>query len=255
AELFADLQHAYNEIQEVDTLKSNFLSTISHELRTPLTSILGFVQLILEGRADGPINETQRRLLMRVVDKSRDLHSMVNDILEIAEIQAEGLVRLDPEPVAVEEIVGQVIDRVAQRRRTAEVEIEHRLPAQPLPLVMGDFQAVERVFYHIIDNALKFIPVRGKVAVSYRSLPGHVEVSVQDTGIGMAPEHLGKIFDHFYQIENDLSRAYNGVGLGLTITKKLLTLLDAPIHVESELGKGTTMTVSFKVADVEEPAP
>jgi signal transduction histidine kinase len=247
AELYADLRHAYSEIQAVDTMKSNFLSTISHELKTPLTSILGFVQLIRDGKA-GAVNPTMHRLLDKVVAKSRDLGHMVNDILEIAELQAESLVRIDREAVGVEEVVERAIHRVAQRRRSASVEIEHHRPAEPLPRVLGDEQALERIFFHIIDNAVKFIPVAGKVTIRYRAAPRNVEVAVRDTGIGIAPQHLHRIFDHFYQIDSDLGRAYNGVGLGLAVTKKLLTILGGQIRVQSTPGRGSTFRLSFPIA-------
>lgn len=251
AELYDDLRRAYTEIQEVDRMKSNFLSTISHELRTPLTSILGFVQLMANGRT-GPVNDEQQRLLEKVVDKSRDLQSLVNDILEVAEIQAGGLVRLDPEPVALEDVIDHVIARVVQRRRAPHVTVEHRRPAQPLPPVLGERQALERIFYHLIDNAVKFIPQAGRVTVRHRVTRRTVQTSITDTGIGMAPQHLEKIFEHFYQIDSDLNRTFNGVGLGLTITKKLVNLLGAKIEVQSTPGKGSTFCVSLRIAPVDE---
>ncbi|MBN1477975.1 HAMP domain-containing histidine kinase [Candidatus Sumerlaeota bacterium] len=250
AELFADLRQAYSEIQEVDRMKSNFLSTISHELRTPLTSILGFAQLILSGRT-GEVNPEITRLLEKVVGKSRDLQRMVNDLLEIAEIQAGGLVRLEQEPIGLEAILTRVIDRVAERRERESVQIEHRHPEGPLPPVLGDERALERVFYHLIDNAVKFSQDNGHVSVGYRKTAQRVEVTVRDDGIGIAPQNLERIFDHFYQVDSELNRHHSGIGLGLTITKKLLGQLNGDIEVKSRPGKGSLFRVSFPVVTAE----
>jgi signal transduction histidine kinase len=247
AELFDDLRQAYSEIQEVDRMKSNFLSTISHELRTPLTSILGFVQLILSGRV-GEVNPDTVRLLDKVVGKSRDLQRMVNDLLEIAEIQAGGLVRLEHEPIGLETILTRVIDRVVERREQASVQIEHTRPEKRLPPVLGDERALERVFYHLIDNAVKFSPDKGHVRVGYRKTAQRIEVMIRDDGIGIAPQNLERIFDHFYQVDSDLNRHHSGIGLGLTITKKLLSQLNGSIEVKSRPGKGSQFRVSFPVA-------
>lgn len=253
AELYGDLRRAYAELQAVDSMKSNFLSTLSHELKTPLTAILGFVQLILQGKA-GEINPTARRLLAKVVDRAHDLGEMVNDLLEIAEIEADGLVQIDREPVVLEDVVERAIQRVAKRRHSADVLIEHRRPERPLPPVLGDQGAIERIFYHLVDNAVKFTPGPGKVTVAYRATAHRVQATVRDTGIGIAPQHLEQIFDRFFQVDGDLSRAYSGVGIGLAVTKKLLTLLGAEIHVTSRLGKGSTFRLTFPITPTAEGA-
>jgi signal transduction histidine kinase len=209
--------------------------------------ILGFAQIISAGRAGG-VNAEIKRLLDKIVDKTRDLHSMVNDILEITEIQAGGLVHLSRHPVRIVPLVDKVLERISTRRMTSDVKITHERPSSPVPGVLGDEQAVERIIYHVVDNAVKFIPLRGEVTVSHRLAGDRLEVCVKDTGIGIAPEHLENIFEHFYQVESELNRSYSGVGLGLTITKRLADLLEATIDVKSQPGTGSTFRVGFPVA-------
>jgi signal transduction histidine kinase len=244
AELYDDLRRAYSEIEAVDAMKSNFLSIISHELRTPLTSILGFVQLIRDGRV-GEINATVHRLLDKVVMRSRDLTNLINDLLEIAELQAGGLVHLELEPVATEDAVEEAIQREEQRRHDLNVTIEHRRPSKKIPPILGDEQALARVLRHIIDNAVKFNREGGKVTIRHRATARHVEISIRDNGPGMAEGELQKIFDHFYQADGDLTRAHGGVGLGLSIVKKVLSCLNGQIEIESRPGRGTTVRVTF----------
>jgi signal transduction histidine kinase len=253
AELFSDLRRTYDELEAVDRMKSNFLSVVSHELRTPLTSILGFVQLIRDGRC-GEINPAMHRLLDKVVGKSQDLARLINDLLEIAELQSEALINLDLEPVALDEAVDEAIQHEEHRSADRSVRIVHRRPKRELPLVMGDSRALERLAYHLIDNGVKFNDGGGSVTIDYRATAKHVDLRVRDTGKGMSQEECRRIYEDFYQGDGNLTRKHGGVGLGLTIVKKLMHLLNGEIQVESELGKGTTIRLRLPVAPTEDPA-
>jgi signal transduction histidine kinase len=194
------------------------------------------------------------RLLDKVVGKSQDLARLINDLLEIAELQSEALINLDLEPVALDEAVDEAIQHEEHRSADRSVRIVHRRPKRELPLVMGDSRALERLAYHLIDNGVKFNDGGGSVTIDYRATAKHVDLRVRDTGKGMSQEECRRIYEDFYQGDGNLTRKHGGVGLGLTIVKKLMHLLNGEIQVESELGKGTTIRLRLPVAPTEDPA-
>ncbi len=249
-ELYGDLEEAYAQLQEIEAMKSNFLSTISHELRTPLTSITGFTQVLLSDRA-GPISDHQRELLSRIHRHSNRLASMVNDLLEVAEASCGPGPMLSLEPVDPLSAVMAAIARVEQRGRAKQVDIQPRVDG-PIPMIMANPKALERVLFHLMDNAVKFSPNEGQVAVSFRIRGESLCIDIQDNGIGISKNHLKKIFDGFFQADSRLSRNYEGLGIGLTLTKNLLDAMGASIAVESHLGRGSRFSPEFRIAPPEE---
>lgn len=245
-ELVEELTMAAQRMREVDQLKTNFLSIVSHELRTPLTSIVGFVHLLKEGKT-GEVSPQQQDLLTRVANHSIHLQSMVNDILEIAEVESGGIVNVSPQAVDPVAALRKVIPKVESRRSTREVTVEPLLP-EPVPEIITDPNALERIYYHVLDNAIKFIPEAGKVTIEFKKVQKRLDISVTDTGIGISPKNLKQIFDHFYQIDYRLERAYGGMGIGLTVVKLLLDATGGTLHIESEPGKGSRFTISYPLA-------
>jgi len=244
-ELVEELTLTAQRTRELDRLKTNFLSIVSHELRTPLTSIIGFVHLLHQGKA-GEMSEQQKDLLARVANHSGHLQNMVNDILEIAEVESGGIVSVVPQPVDPIAVLWRVIPKMESRKSSRKVSVEPLIEG-PVPEVRTDPTALERIYYHLIDNAIKFIPQQGSVTISFRQTGNRLEITISDTGIGMTPENLKKVFDHFYQVDYRLERAYGGMGIGLTVVKLLLDATGGTLNVESTPGEGSRFTISFPV--------
>ena len=242
---YGQKESAYAELQEIDSIKSNFLSTISHELRTPLTAISGFTQILLASRV-GKISDEQREFLMRIQRHTHHLGDMVEDLLELAESQHEGLAEADLHACDPLTALMNVIPRLEYRRRSKHVVIEPRI-AGKVPSVLATEKALERVMFHLLDNAVKFSPTGGRVLVSFRTEGANLFIEIEDHGIGIAEENLKKIFEGFYQVDNRLIRNYQGLGIGLTLTKKLLMGIGGSIDVKSQVGEGTTIVVKFRV--------
>ncbi len=244
-EVSSDLSRAYKELKQLDQMKSNFLSTISHELRTPLTAIGGFVELLVEERI-GPINENQRSLLSRVSKNTGHLSRLVNDLIEVAEIAAEGAVEVEMSAVEPLAVLMDTLPKLEQRRRAQEVRI---IPVveNVIPRIYTDERSLGLIYYHLLDNAVKFSSEGDTVEVGFEPQDGSLAISVRDRGCGIPKENLEHIFLEFYQVDNTLTRKHEGLGLGLAVTKMLLAATHGRIQVESEPGRGSTFTVIFPV--------
>lgn len=247
-ELVDEMTQVTQRLQEVDRLKSSFLSIVSHELRTPLTSIIGFVHLLTEQKA-GPIAEPQLDLLRRIAHHSQHLHGMVNDLLEIAEVESGGMVNTDPGPIDPLVAVVNTIAKVEARRGRKDLHIEPVITAS-VPQILCDVTSFERICFHLLDNALKFTRgPAGRVTVEFERRGGELDIAICDTGIGISPDHLKRIFDHFYQVDFRLERAYSGLGIGLSVVKMLLEASGGKISAESKLGQGSRFTITYPVAE------
>ena len=246
AVLYNNLQSAYNDLKEIDILKSNFLSTISHELRTPLTTIYGFLELLVDGKV-GPIPERQRNLLLRAAKNSAHLINMVKDLIDVAELQTYGVTNIKIGPVDPLPLVLTAINRVRKRKDYKPVNINPVIEGD-VPRILTEENSLERIIYHILDNAVKFSPNEGKVSIRFLEENEELHISIIDEGIGIQPEHLSRIFDSFYQADAKLSRAFDGMGLGLSITRLLLSATGGKIHAESTPGKGSTFTILYPIA-------
>ncbi|MGC8841808.1 MAG: sensor histidine kinase [Candidatus Sumerlaeaceae bacterium] len=243
--LLEELRESTARLQEVDRIKSNFLSIISHELRTPLTSIVGFVQILQEEKA-GPLTNFQRDLLRRVAYHAANLQSMVNDLIEIAHVEAGGMINVQLQAVDPLSALLKTIPKVESRRGSKRVSIEPVVTCE-VPLVRSDPTALERIFFHLLDNAVKFIPDQGHVRIFFLPREEWLDIVIEDTGIGISPENLRRIFDYFYQVDSRLERAYGGMGIGLTVVKLLLEATGGQIRAESTPNVGSRFTVSYPI--------
>ena len=248
AEMNADMARTYEDLKQLDLMKSNFLSIISHELRTPLTSMSGFVELILDEKV-GPINDNQRTLLTRVSKNTGHLVHLVNDLIEVAQTKAEGTMEVEMGPVDPLNVLMNTLPKLEQRRRETNVEIEPKLNFNSVPRVLTDERAFGRILFHLLDNALKFSQPGGSVEVRFRVEDDEFLVDVADKGVGIPKEKIKLIFDHFYQVDGSLTRSYEGLGLGLAVTRILAQACRARILVKTEEGKGSTFTVVFPLYD------
>lgn len=238
-----ELNRAYSDLKQLDQMKSNFLSVISHELRTPLTAMAGFVDLIVDERC-GPVNENQRTLLTRVAKNTHHLCHLVNDLIEVAHIEAEGTIEVTVASVDPLTVLMDTIPRLEQRRREADVKVEPIIDG-PVPRILTDEKALGRIFFHLLDNGMKFSPPGSTVDVRFRVQENELFIEIRDRGVGISRDEIRHIFDHFYQVDNTLTRGFEGLGLGLAVTKMLIQATRGRLLVESEEGQGSTFTMVY----------
>ena len=240
-----DLMEKTGQLERANQYKSEFLANMSHELRTPLNSSLILAKLLQDNKP-GNLSAEQVRYASTIYSANTDLLSLINDILDLAKVES-GHMEVEAEPITLEAIVQSLrrtFDPIAQDRRLA-LRIERGQDA-PLSLTT-DHQRLMQVLKNLLSNAFKFTST-GEVSVVIRAAaPAHIQFAVQDTGIGIAAEHLGAIFDAFRQADGTTSRKYGGSGLGLSISREFAGLLGGDIDVTSELGKGSTFTLTLPV--------
>ncbi|MCG3116725.1 MAG: GAF domain-containing protein [Candidatus Manganitrophus sp. SA1] len=241
ARLFQELTYKKKEAEEASRLKTEFLSNVSHELRTPLNAIIGYTHL-LQDEIYGPLRDRQQEPLSSVRRNAASLLSLINNLLDLSKIEA-GKVEVNLEEFDLEELLQEVFENVKPLLHDKAVEVHWRL-ARPLSPLWSDPQRVRQIFLNLFSNAIKFTD-RGSITISAanQSMPRGIVLSVEDTGIGMREEDLPTIFDPFRQVDGSLTRSAEGTGLGLTIVKKALNLIEGTIEVESAFGKGSRFTV------------
>ena len=243
------------EFQHLDRLKTEFLSNVSHELRIPLTSVIGFAELLLE-RIPGELNSEQDKYLRTMLGSGRDLLEMINNLLDLSKIKAG---KIDWRPASFDlwpliEVVEHTIRPLLVKKHLhLGVEV-----ADAPAIVLADEGRVKQVLLNLLSNAIKFTPSGGTIGLRVRPVEGAagpaVEVRVEDTGIGIAPEDLDRIFNEFHQVDGSPTRDQPGTGLGLAITKRLVELQGGTISVESRLGEGSRFTVLLPQGTVPEAA-
>src|SRR3989454_591374 len=238
------------ELDQASKLKDQFLANVSHELRTPLNSVIGFSDLLLTGQVDGaPLSETQRDYLETISRNGRHLLQLINELLDLSKIAA-GRMELHREPVALgtllREAAASVHAQLEARRHTLSIEP----PGDPVR-VTADRGRVLQVLLNLLSNAIKFTADAGRITLAARLEDGgrYVRVAVSDTGIGIAPHDTAKLFQEFVQLDASPSRRYEGTGLGLALSKRLVELHGGAIGVESQLGVGSTFWFTLPRAE------
>jgi signal transduction histidine kinase len=241
------LEEVNSELDVAMRSKDQFLSNISHELRTPLNSIIGFTDLLLtQDLGGGPLSDQQRDFLDTVARNGRHLLELINELLDLQRIAA-GRMELRPEPVELPallaEAAGSVQAQAQQRRHALVVE-----PAEALR-VLADRGRVRQVLLNLLSNAIKFTPDGGRITVGAAPTNGGAaaRIAVTDSGIGIAPEDQAKLFQEFVQLDASASRKYEGTGLGLALSRRLIELHGGAIGVESEVGRGSTFWFTLPV--------
>ncbi len=243
ARLFREIADKSQQLEAASQHKSEFLANMSHELRTPLNAIIGFSEVLLE-RMFGEVNEKQTEYLQDILSSGQHLLSLINDILDLSKIEAG---RLELEltkfhlPVALENALTLVRERATRHGIALDLAVDDRLGD-----FVGDERKIRQVLLNLLSNAVKFTPEGGRVSVKAVPADGSVEISVSDTGIGIAPEDQDAIFEEFRQVGSDDDRKREGTGLGLTLAKKFVELHGGKIWVESQVGKGSTFTFTLR---------
>ncbi|MBA3415144.1 MAG: PAS domain S-box protein [Chloroflexia bacterium] len=243
----AELRAAKEAAEESNRLKSVFLSTMSHELRTPMNAIIGYAHLLLDG-LDGELTTAQRQDVRLIAEGADRLLGLIDDVLDLSRIEA-GRLDLAPELVDIAGAVAEAVAQVAPLASPKGLALAVDLPAG-LPTVRADPLRVRQILLNLLGNAVKFT-ASGSVRVTGRAVAGGVEVTVTDTGIGIAPAALPHVFDEFRQADSGTTRRYGGSGLGLAISRRLTELHGGTIAVDSTPGVGSTFTLRLPVAPVD----
>ena len=229
------------ELEYASRMKSEFLANMSHELRTPLNCIIGFTEFLMDEKP-GPLRPKQLEYLGDVLSSARHLLQLINDVLDLAKVEA-GKMELYPETFivrnAIEEVVA-VIKAITQKRHIAvHIEIEKGLDA-----VILDQKKFKQILYNLMSNAAKFTAEGGRVNIHARRLDAQrLEVRIRDTGIGIKVEYINRLFTEFDQLDSGIARRFEGTGLGLALTKKIVEFQGGHISVLSESGKGSVFIV------------
>jgi signal transduction histidine kinase len=248
ARLFREIEEKSRQIEAANRHKSEFLANMSHELRTPLNAIIGFSEVLGE-RMFGELNEKQAEYTDDILSSGRHLLSLINEILDLSKVEA-GRMELELAtfdlPLAIENARTFVRERATKHGINLDVTVDERLGE-----FVGDERKIKQILLNLLSNAVKFTPEGGRIGINARQADGSVEISVSDTGIGIAPEDQPKIFEEFRQVGSDYVHKIEGTGLGLTLAKKFVELHGGKIWVKSEVGKGSTFTFTLP----EKPMP
>jgi len=231
------------ELEQASALKSQFLANMSHEFRTPLNAMLGYTSMLLQGVA-GPLEPPVKRQLGRIESNGRHLLTIINEILDISRIEA-GRMPLQLSTFRIPELVSEVKAELEPIIMRSKLAITLDLPKDLKPIT-SDRQKVKQILLNLLSNALKFTHHGGvRIAARYGARDRQLSLSVADTGIGIAPNDQERVFEDFRQLDNSPTRAYGGTGLGLSICRRLAQMLDGEITVQSEVGKGSTFTLTL----------
>ena len=247
AQLYADLkeraaklEQAYRELQEADQLKDELVQNVSHELRTPLTFIKGYVELLLDSDM-GPLTDEQRESLTIVADKTNALTRLVRDIILLQQVERETLQFSALSPADLARSALQSCEAAATKAGVNLIfQADENLP--PIPL---DRYRVNQVFDNLLGNAIKFSPRGGSITIEVKDLGDAVQFAVVDTGIGIPPDKLDRVFERFYQVDGSATRRFGGAGLGLAIARRIIDAHGGNIWVESEVGRGSRFSFTL----------
>jgi signal transduction histidine kinase len=246
--LMQQLQLAHDELLQSQRFKDDFLAMMSHELRTPLNAILGMNEGLQE-EIFGGITERQLQALQTIERSGYHLLELINEVLDMAKIES-GQIELKCAPTKVAALYQASLMFVAQPAKAKQITIETKLP-WGLPDLFVEERRIVQVLINLLNNAVKFTPEQGHIILETCYLPSvdgtqsWLRISVTDTGIGIAPEDMGRLFQPFMQIDSALNRQYEGTGLGLALVKRIVELHGGQVHLTSEVGRGSCFAIDL----------
>jgi signal transduction histidine kinase len=244
ARLFREIEDKGRQLEVANRHKSEFLANMSHELRTPLNAIIGFSEVLLE-RMFGDLNDKQVEYLEDIFSSGKHLLSLINDILDLSKIEA-GRMELELGTFDLTLAIDNALTLVRERAVRHGIALERRVDGR-LGDFVGDERKLKQILVNLLSNAVKFTPEGGRVVVSAALADGGVEIAVRDTGVGIASEDQEAIFEEFRQVGTSYAQKREGTGLGLALTRRFVELHGGRINVQSEVGKGSTFTVTLPI--------
>ncbi len=239
------LIEAKEAAENANKSKSRFLANMSHEIRTPLNGIIGFIELLQKEETD----PRKKDYLDIIHTSSKSLLVVINDILDLSKIE-DGSMKIEPFDFDLKQHLEQLITFFKSISDSKEVELHFEYPKELHTHVHTDSLRLKQILSNLISNAIKFSPENSTITIDLKREGEHLIIAVKDEGIGVSPEAQKRIFNPFEQAEVSTTRHYGGTGLGLSVSKKLIELLDGEIYLESELGKGSTFSFSIKAPEV-----
>jgi signal transduction histidine kinase len=243
ARLFKEIEEKGHELEEASKHKSQFLANMSHELRTPLNAILGYTELIVDG-VYGEMPEKAQATLKRIAANGKHLLGLINDVLDLSKIEA-GQLTLALDDYSMKDVVHSVYSAVEPLAADKKIAFKAEV-APDLPQGRGDERRLTQVLLNLVGNAIKFTD-SGEVAIRASARDGTYAVSVKDTGPGISEADQAKLFQEFQQADNSITRKKGGTGLGLAISKRIVEMHGGRIGLESQLGKGSTFSITLPI--------
>ena len=239
-----ELNEANAKLRELAELREEFLALTTHDLRSPLTVISGVISFFTSGRL-GELSPEQKNMVSMMERNTQNLIELVNDLLDASKLES-GTMRLDTTSFDLRGLLDELRETMEPLAKEKEIELIETIPSD-LPQVEADRAKIRRVLQNLLSNALKFTPHGGRVEFSAERRNEGVRVSVSDTGVGISPEDIDRLFDKYEQARSRATRGEKGTGLGLYITKQLVELHGSEIKVESEVGRGSTFSFTLPV--------
>lgn len=227
---------------KLERVRSEFLGNVSHELRTPIFAIQGMLETLLQGALED--KEVNRDFVERALRNTKNLNNLLGDLIEISRIES-GEMKMSFRYFTVNEFLEQIVTEMQPLAKQKGIALMVH-PDSSKPDALGDKERLKQVMVNLIDNAIKYTNSGGNVVVSYRTIEQGVKISVQDTGVGIAEEHLPRIFERFYRVDKERSREAGGTGLGLAIVKHIVEAHGSKVEVQSEVAKGSTFSFMLK---------
>ncbi|HYJ47691.1 MAG TPA: ATP-binding protein [Pyrinomonadaceae bacterium] len=241
-----ELNEANAKLRELAELREEFLALTTHDLRSPLTVISGVISFFTSGRL-GELSPEQKNMVSMMERNTQNLIELVNDLLDASKLES-GAIRLDVSSLDVRRVLDELRESIDPLAKEKGIELVETVPAD-LPAVEADRAKLRRILLNLLSNALKFTQKGGRVEVRAERLEqDRVRVSVSDTGVGIAPDDIERLFDKYEQARSRATRGEKGTGLGLYITKQLVELHGSQINVKSEVGKGSTFSFTLPVS-------
>ncbi|MBI1953924.1 MAG: GAF domain-containing sensor histidine kinase [Candidatus Omnitrophica bacterium] len=238
----AELARANEELTRLNKMKSDFVSAVSHELRTPLTSIKGYASLVRAGKL-GAVTKDQGERLEKIGRHTDYLSNLISDLLDIARIES-GRVGMEIRKVDLARVADTVSDLLMPQLKEKNLTLKVEVPSK-LPVLQADESRLQRVLINLLSNAIRFTPADGVITVSAAPGPEFLQINVIDTGLGIAPADLPKLFTEFFRADNPVNRERKGTGLGLTLVKRIVEAHGGKIWVNSVPGKGSTFSFTL----------
>jgi signal transduction histidine kinase len=242
AERTKELEQLNEELKKLNKMKSDFISAVSHELRTPLTSIKGYASILMTGKL-GDVLPAQKERLEKIDKHSNSLVHLINNLLDIARIES-GKVHMEMRDISIKEMLDSIVDIITPqiKEKNISLKINSKIKLDRIKVDQGQ---MERVFLNLLSNAAKFTPENGRITIDIEDKNDDIQFSIEDTGIGIPPQDIQKVFQEFFRADNALDQKIKGSGLGLSLVKKIIEAHKGRIWFDSALDKGTRFTFTL----------